>query len=1008
LKPIEEHEERELRSVALENARTILLARQRAEEQLLAAKEALQEETRLLELLNETGAKINSELNLETLIQMVTDAATELSDAQFGAFFYNVVNEQGEAFLLYTLSGAPKEAFEHFGMPRNTKVFEPTFSGTRVVRSDDITADSRYGKMAPHYGMPEGHLPVRSYLAVPVVSRSGEVYGGLFFGHGKPGVFTERSERLVVGVASQAAIAIENARLYESAQQEIKQRRRVEEELRKSEANLAEFFENAPTGIAWLAQDGQVVRANSAFQSLLGYTKEPLAGKNISQLSADAKQMQTLLEGLAGRDALHEEPAVLQRKDGSFVHVRVTANVYREDGRFVHARAFFRDITAERQAQEALEESESRLRAIFDQAGVGMATAGLDWKFEQVNKRFTEILGYSQEELVQMSFMDFTHPDDADQTRTYVNQLLEGKIPDYVFEKRYIRKDGRIVWSRTSVALMRDASGSPKRFVGVIEDITQRKEAERALLESEQRFRQLADAMPQIVWAAKPDGTLDYYNERWYEYTGFKRGKTGDDSWKPILHPDDVDRCTETWYEAVRSGQPYEIEYRFKDRMAGGYKWFLGKALPVQNEKGEIVRWFGTCTDIDAQKRSEEQKRQILESERAARMESEKLGRLKDEFLATLSHELRTPLNAILGWAHLIRKDPQDVEKALKGLEVIERSARTQAQLIADLLDMSRIITGKLRLDIQPVELPLVVEAALDSIRPAAEAKGVRIVKLIEPVPELIRGDPARLQQVVWNLLSNAVKFTPKDGKVEVVLNRVNSHVQILVRDTGKGIRPDFLPHLFERFRQEDSSASRDHGGLGIGLALVKQLVELHGGTVHATSAGEGKGATFLVELPLVAAKVEGRELEHVLPRPRALAGDSVRGELPNLENVRVLVVDDDADARTLLTRILADHGAEPTAVRSGREALERLQADKFDVLLSDIGMPAMDGYALIEALRNAGNYTPAAALTAFARSEDRTRALLAGYQSHIAKPVEPTELLATIASLAGKTIPKG
>jgi signal transduction histidine kinase len=392
--------------------------------------------------------------------------------------------------------------------------------------------------------------------------------------------------------------------------------------------------------------------------------------------------------------------------------------------------------------------------------------------------------------------------------------------------------------------------------------------------------------------------------------------------------------------------------------------------------------------------------RRSEENEKAARAAAERAGRMKDEFLATLSHELRTPLNAILGWTFLLQKGADDPERVQRGIEVIERNARVQTQLISDLLDISRIVSGKMRLEVQRVELPAVIEAALESIRPAADAKDVRLQTVIEPITEAIHGDPARLQQIIWNLVSNAVKFTPKGGRVQVVLARVNSHVEIRVSDTGEGIAPEFLPRLFERFTQADASAAREHTGLGLGLALVKQLVEMHGGQVRAASDGIGKGSTFVVVLPLAIVHVFD-EPSGVHPRTFAPPPEIAVARLGGL---RLLLVDDEPDALEMTQQVLEDHGAEVVTARSADAGLAMLQAQRFDALISDIGMARKDGYDFILDVRRSGHRLPAAALTAFARSEDRTRALLSGYQAHVTKPVEPTELLATVVSLTGRS----
>ncbi len=590
----------------------------------MRTEEALREETRVLEVLNRTGTAIASTLDLQTLVQAVTDAATQLSGARFGAFFYNTTDERGDAFQLYTLSGLPREAFERFGRPRATALFGPTFRGEGPIRCDDVLHDPRYGGMPPHHGMPQGHPPVRSFLAVPVLSRAGESIGGLFFGHPEPGVFTERAERVAVSVAAQAAIAIDNARLYE-----------------------------------------------------------------------------------------------------------------------------------------------------------------------------------------------------------------------------------------------------------------------------------------------------------------------------------DVKRAA------------------------------------VEREA-------------------------LLEAERAAREDAERIGRMKDEFLATLSHELRTPLNAMLGWSHILlsgKSKPQDTQR---GLEAIARNARAQTRLIEDLLDMNRIVSGKVRLDVQPTDLASVIDAALDSVRPSADSKEISLLAHIDARIGPVSGDPNRLQQIVWNLLSNAIKFTPKGGTVTLRLDRIDSHVEVTVVDTGIGIEPAFLPQVFDRFRQADSSTTRRHGGLGLGLSIVKHLVELHGGTVRADSAGDGKGASFVVSLPLPSIKAEpmvGDECKHA---DSGLVGAGAEISA-RLDNVNVLVVDDEQDARELIENVLLQSGARVWTAGTADEGLTIIGAQRPDIIVSDIGMPGKDGYEFIREVRGlgplAGGRTPAIALTAFARSEDRTRAMIAGYQVHISKPIEPGELVATVASLTGLTV---
>jgi len=579
----------------------------------------LREQADALRTLNEVGKLISAELDLHKTVQAVTDAATALTGAKYGSFFYNVLNEEGASYMLHTLAGAPRELFEDFPMPRATDLFSPTFRGQGVVRIADVRNDPRHGKNSPYFGMPEGHLPVTSYLAVPVVSRSGEVLGGLFFAHPDVDVFTERDEIVVTGLAAQAAVAMDNARLYETAK---------------------------------------------------------------------------------------------------------------------------------------------RARA----------------------------------------------------------------------------------------------------------------EAERAAEENERLYRQ-----------------------------------------------------------------------------------------------------------------------------------AEESSRLKEEFLATISHELRTPLSAILGWARMLRMGQLSEEHAAKALDTIERNARAQAQLVDDLLDVSRIVTGKLRMDVQPADPNAFIDAAVEAVRPAAEAKGVRVQKVIDTAAITIPGDPVRLQQVVWNLLSNAIKFTPRDGRVQIRSERVNSHLEIVVSDTGQGIAPDFLPHVFDRFRQADQKTSRQHGGMGLGLAIVRHLVEMHGGSVRAASEGEGKGATFTVMLPISPVYHVDASGSRVHPAARDLLSP-VDDCTDRLDGVRILVVDDESDTRDLLKQGLEYCGAKVGVAGSAEEALQKVTASYPDILISDIGMPRVDGYELIRQIRRLpkelGGKVPAIALTAYTRTEDRLQALRAGYDMHVPKPVELAELVAVAATV--------
>lgn len=515
-----------------------------------------------------------------------------------------------------------------------------------------------------------------------------------------------------------------------------------------------------------------------------------------------------------------------------------------------------------------------------------------------------------------------------------------------------------------------------------------------AIQEGERRFQAMANSIPQLAWMARSDGWIFWYNQRWHDYCGTTPEQMEGWGWQGVHDPSELPRVMARWKHAVDHGEPWEDTFPLR-RHDGEMRWHLSRAMPFRDADGRITLWFGTNTDVTDARRLGQEQEQLWASERAAREEAERVSRMKDEFLATLSHELRTPLNAIFGWTQLLKTAP-DTQTLAEGVAVIDRNVRVQTQLIEDLLDMSRIISGKIRLNLQPVELDLLISGALEGVRPAAEVKAIVLEKEVAPGAGTVNGDPGRLQQVLWNLLTNAIKFTPPGGRIAVRAARALDHVELRVTDTGEGISPEFLPLMFQRFSQADASTTRKHGGLGLGLSIVKSLVEMHGGMVEAASPGQGQGATFVVRLPAGAAPPEAREAGiRANDGPRGMAGRNLRG-------VKVLVVDDEADARDVVRRFLLACEAVPALAGSAAEAREVMARFKPDVILSDIGMPGQDGYAFMRAVRESGITTPAVAVTAFARSEDRVKSLQAGFQTHLPKPVEPEELLAVIAGLAG------
>jgi PAS domain S-box-containing protein len=780
-------------------------------------------------------------------------------------------------------------------------------------------------------------------------------------------------------------------------------------------ARLAEVFEQSPSFMAVVTGPDHVFElSNDNYNRLVAHRE--IIGKSV-RVALPEVVSQGFIELLdrvykTGEEFVGKNYSVLIRKERSgdfaehvldFVYRPIRDHEGRITGIFVHGN----DITERVHAEKQQVRLAHQLHLALDAAQMGwwqydVATEVVTW-----DRRAREIFGTTEPELNYTKLLDHIHPDDRPHVKAAVAAAmrLDNPVP-YSIEYRVMIPPDSIRWVQANGQAYNEGTNeSPGAvsFVGTVADVTDQRIAENALRESEARFRQLADAMPQIVFQAQPDGHVDYFNRRWYEYTGLPPGSTGYESWKHVHEPAGMRRVMEVWPEALRTGSPYEIEYRLR-RADGQFRWHLGRALPVKDAEGNVIRWYGTNTDIHEQKQLQEQNEKLLESERAARSEAERASRMKDDFLATLSHELRTPLNAILGWAAILRGSP-DAEDVAQGVEVIERNARAQTQIIADLLEMSRIISGKVRLEIQNVDLAGTISAAIDTIRPAANVKAIRIETTYESLGRPMLGDASRLQQVFWNLLSNAVKFTPRGGVIRVALRSVQSHVEVSIVDTGEGIAPDFLPFVFDRFRQADGSTTRRHGGLGLGLAIVRQLVELHGGSVQASSPGPGKGSHFTVSLPIA-------PLQFSMEDGEALAGMEPGENRPHIPKVdlsgtKILVVDDEGDARAMLTRLLEGCGATVRSAASAEEAMTLIGLDRPDLLVSDIGMPGEDGYSLIKRLRamgsEEGGAIPAVALTAYARSEDRARALLSGFQFHVTKPVEPAELLGVIAGVVNR-----
>ena len=757
-------------------------------------------------------------------------------------------------------------------------------------------------------------------------------------------------------------------------------------------------------------RDGRFLYVNKPLLDLWGLSLDQAVGKNFFDLQYPEdlaatlqRQIQQVIDTKQG--VVDETPYTSPTGVPGYYEY-IFSPVLAADGSVEVVAGSTRVITARKELEvererllATLRNERARLAAIIAQAPAFICTLrGPEHVFELANDRYYELVGKRdiigkpvREALPEAEGQGFLEL--LDRVYRTGETFTGSEIPVLVQRTRGDALDQRYL-SFVYQAL-READGSVSGVFVHGMDVTDLVAAREALRDSESGFRLIADAMPQIVWVTRPDGYHEYYNSRWYEYIGLDFEQSKGDQWANPLHPDDEARARRRWERSLRTGEPYEIEYRFR-RYDGEYRWFLARALPVRSSEGTIVKWYGTCTDIHDQKEWMKQREHLLEIERAARAEAERAGRLKDEFLATLSHELRTPLNAILGWSHILAHGRMtDPEAVRKGMEVIARNAQAQAQLIEDLLDMSRIISGKVRLDVRRVDVLDVIDAAIGAVQHSADAKEIRLTKVVDPDCGAISGDPSRLQQVLWNLLSNAIKFTPKGGEVKLTAGRTDSQLEITVTDTGRGIKPEFLPHVFDRFRQADASITRQYGGLGLGLAIVKNLVELHGGRIRAQSPGEGQGATFAVSLPVTKAPAH-----EAAPIPASLV------EHEALKGAKLLVVDDEPDARGLLDRVFTDCKAEVTTASTAAEALALLKAAPYDAIVSDIGMPHEDGYELMRKVRalptEQTRKTPAVALTAFASAEDRQRALAAGYQVHVPKPVEPAELVGVVARLLG------
>jgi PAS domain S-box-containing protein len=669
-----------------------------------------------------------------------------------------------------------------------------------------------------------------------------------------------------------------------------------------------------------------------------------------------------------------------------------------ERGRLLRVWGTQRDITEQKRTEQALRISESRFRYVGDAAPVMLWMSGLDKGRTWFNARWLEFVGRPMDRELGDGWSENVHPADLVRCLDTHNKSIEARQP-FTMEYRLKRQDGEYRWLLDTGVPIDEASVFAG-YIGSCIDITDRNREAAASA----YLAAIVESSDDAILTKDLNGIIRSCNATAERLFGYPASEL---IGRPVrmLIPADRQQEEDLILSRIRAGEPiehFETVRITKDRRLIDISLTVS---PVRDASGTIIGVSKIARDITERRRAEVERQlaaadrdRLLEAERIARAEAERASRVKDEFVAMVSHELRTPLNAILGWAQLMMRGRDDPAVLHRGLDVISRNTRAQAQLIADLLDISRIVSGKLRLEMRSVDLRAMFDEAIETVLGDAEASGIAVSKTADEVIERVAGDPARLQQVVWNLLSNAIKFTPRGGQIAVSLTQANGHAEIAVKDTGVGIRADVLPHVFDRFHQADRSTTRRFGGLGLGLSIVKHLVELHGGSVHAESGGEGQGAMFAIRLPT--ARLPEFDSDGVPDAPAIKSSETVA-----LASLRVLLVEDEPDTLEYLQRLLVEHGAVVFAARSASEALAILHRERPEMLISDIGLADVDGYDLMQQIRREHDHDsetiPAIALTAYARSEDRMRALRAGFQAHLAKPAEPAELLATIVSLA-------
>lgn len=835
-----------------------------------------------------------------------------------------------------------------------------------------------------------GIAPAETLVSVPVIAKR-SLRGLLVIVRDEPLNADEQWE--LSALADQAAIALRNARLYEMETSEaVRARDASQVALRR----LAAIVESSDDAIVSKDLNGIINSWNKGAERILGFTAEEVVGKPITILIPPDRQAEEteILQRIRQGQRIEHFETIRRRKDGTLINVSLTVSPVRnEDGKVIGASKIARDITESKEAQEKLQRALDFDQTVMLSMGEGLYTVDTHGRVTFMNLSAERQLGWRLDEVIGRNMHALVHHTHADGTPfpaedcAGLQVLKDGKML-VEYEEAFIRKDGTffdVVYSSAALRGGNEITG----VVVVFRDITERKRAVEEI-----RFQaHLLDAVEQAVIATDLNGTVIFWNSFAETLYGWPGAEALGAKILDLTPSEELKDHAAEIFERLQAGQSWSGEFEVKRRDGTSFPALIEDS-PIINDRGELIGIVGVSTDNTLRRRAEEERENLLLREQAARAEAEEANRLKDEFLATLSHELRNPLNVVIGYSEILRRSNENQPHSfvVKAAETIRRNALAQSQLVSDLLDLSRLQMGKLSLDRQPVSLSTVITEAIETVSAEVKAKQIKLSVELDQDILVVEGDSVRLGQIAWNLLNNAVKFTPLEGEIKVSLSQEGDEARLMVADSGQGISPEFLPHVFEIFRQADASSSRKQGGMGIGLALVKQLTELHEGRVEVESEGLNRGATFSVLIPLYKAGADGLKSE------RVTATGALRSKF-------ILVVDDSAESTEMLGKLLEIEGAFVDLARSGAEALRVADKKRYDLVISDISMPEMDGYQLLKELRKLPNMetVPAVALTGYGRTADIERAHEEGFAQHLVKPVDIDQLLVIVRRLTSE-----